>query len=419
AVPTPPIIFDGNNNPIIPVMTESLDPDCEGLKIYSFTYTDCAQNTGEWLYTYTIDDNTAPTFTGDLPLDLTVECDTLPEIDDVMAIDNCGGDVVVSFEEQIIVSGVGCSQNYEILRIWTAMDCAGNEDNYSQIITVIDTTPPTIIDAPDGVINVVCTEIPSPAEIVAVDNCSSEVNVLFEEQVLDPDSEGNYQIIRAWVFTDECGNDSSFAQTINVQTVDVVISANTVICVDDLPYDFLNLLSSEDPTDGVWIDDDSTGAVSGSVFDPAIAGLGVFNFTYTSSSASGLECNFTQSFTMTVDDSCVTLPCSTDDIAISRVLTPNGDGYNDAFEISGLETCGFTYDVIIFNRWGAMVYQSENYQNNWTGYNAEGGMTIGSSTTLPTGTYYYVVKVFGDDGSSGIDSGGFEPITGYIYLGAE
>mgnify|MGYP006121918587 CR=1 FL=1 len=117
-----------------------------------------------------------------------------------------------------------------------------------------------------------------------------------------------------------------------------------------------------------------------------------------------------------VDNSCVVLPCSTDDLSISRAVTPNGDGFNDAFEILGLdEFCGYSYDVVIFNRWGAIVYEAMDYRNTWSGYNENGGMTIGSSTILPTGTYYYVVKVIADglDGNSAI-----KPITGYIYLGS-
>ncbi|PWH81348.1 hypothetical protein DIS18_14880, partial [Algibacter marinivivus] len=58
--PTPPTIVDANGDDVIPVMTENADPACEGDKIYTFTYTDCAGNTGVWVYTYTIDVVTNP-----------------------------------------------------------------------------------------------------------------------------------------------------------------------------------------------------------------------------------------------------------------------------------------------------------------------------------------------------------------------
>jgi gliding motility-associated-like protein len=90
------------------------------------------------------------------------------------------------------------------------------------------------------------------------------------------------------------------------------------------------------------------------------------------------------------------------------VVTANNDGVNDFFSISEIAECGFTADVSIFNRWGKRVYYSKNYQNNWGGYHDGSGPTMGSNDKLPTGTYYYVVKIVGS---------GYKPITGYIYLG--
>jgi len=63
----------------------------------------------------------------------------------------------------------------------------------------------------------------------------------------------------------------------------------------------------------------------------------------------------------------------------------------------------------IFNRWGKIVYESNNYLNNWRGRHDGSGMQIGSNNELPTGTYYYIVTVSGGSG--------FKPMTGYIYLG--
>jgi len=106
---------------------------------------------------------------------------------------------------------------------------------------------------------------------------------------------------------------------------------------------------------------------------------------------------------------CVFLSCeSPDSIEISKVVTANNDGINDTFMVSDVESCGFTAAVMIFNRWGKMVYQSDSYHNNWRGYNEEGGSTIGSAGLLPTGTYYYIVNIVGS---------GYKPRTGYIYLG--
>ncbi|MGE7774814.1 Calx-beta domain-containing protein [Chitinophaga sp. NPDC101104] len=68
------------------------------------------------------------------------------------------------------------------------------------------------------------------------------------------------------------------------------------------------------------------------------------------------------------------------DLFIPNVITPNGDGKNEKFIIGGLEKFpGST--LLIFNRWGAQVYQSRDYHNDWTG------------SGLSQGTYFYILEV--------------------------
>lgn len=69
-----------------------------------------------------------------------------------------------------------------------------------------------------------------------------------------------------------------------------------------------------------------------------------------------------------------------DDIMIPNVITPNGDGKNDKFIITGILRYPNS-SLFIYNRWGNMVYQSKNYQNEWTG------------DSLNEGTYYYILKL--------------------------
>jgi gliding motility-associated-like protein len=52
-----------------------------------------------------------------------------------------------------------------------------------------------------------------------------------------------------------------------------------------------------------------------------------------------------------------------------NVFTPNSDGINDFFEIKNLPE---NTEVIILNRWGNIVFSSENYQNNWDGKDNSG-----------------------------------------------
>lgn len=83
------------------------------------------------------------------------------------------------------------------------------------------------------------------------------------------------------------------------------------------------------------------------------------------------------------------------------IITPNGDGINDAFVIPCLldQTAFSSSQVIIFNRWGDEVFKSGTpYRNDWQGtYSGE---------NLPDGTYFYIIN-YGD---------GREPANGFVLI---
>lgn len=58
-------------------------------------------------------------------------------------------------------------------------------------------------------------------------------------------------------------------------------------------------------------------------------------------------------------------------VEISNLITPNGDDKNDTFENPYKTSNPFQFEV--YNRWGALVYSDQNYQNNW-GNTAEPGL---------------------------------------------
>ncbi len=84
----------------------------------------------------------------------------------------------------------------------------------------------------------------------------------------------------------------------------------------------------------------------------------------------------------------VTLSIETDECIIPTVITPNGDGMNDTWEISCIKNSP-NNEVVILNRWGDEVYQAAPYNNDWQGtYNNE---------ELPDGTYFYIFKTTAND----------------------
>ncbi|MCH2021774.1 MAG: gliding motility-associated C-terminal domain-containing protein, partial [Saprospiraceae bacterium] len=77
---------------------------------------------------------------------------------------------------------------------------------------------------------------------------------------------------------------------------------------------------------------------------------------------------------------------------IPNIFTPNGDGVNDVFEIPCLYNTQGT-SLLVFNRWGDMVYETDNYQNQWDGTH--------NGNHLPDGTYFYIIKIGTDEKSQG------------------
>lgn len=70
---------------------------------------------------------------------------------------------------------------------------------------------------------------------------------------------------------------------------------------------------------------------------------------------------------------------------IPNAITPNDDSYNDAFIIPNIEL--YISDLAVYDRWGIRVFSAMNYQNNWK------GTYENSSIKLPSGTYYYTIRL--------------------------
>lgn len=68
-----------------------------------------------------------------------------------------------------------------------------------------------------------------------------------------------------------------------------------------------------------------------------------------------------------------------DELDIPNVITANNDNVNDNFEIAGLKP---NTQVIILNRWGEVVFTSDNYLNDWGGKDVSGQL-------LKDGVYTY------------------------------
>ena len=99
----------------------------------------------------------------------------------------------------------------------------------------------------------------------------------------------------------------------------------------------------------------------------------------------------------------VVIHANKQDIFAPVGFSPNGDGINDFLEFEGLEN-KTSYQLHIFNRWGAKVFETEAPNQIWDGKaNVSSLVTIGED--LPDGTYYYIIEVEGES-----------KITGFVEL---
>ncbi|MDQ3535671.1 MAG: gliding motility-associated C-terminal domain-containing protein [Bacteroidota bacterium] len=77
------------------------------------------------------------------------------------------------------------------------------------------------------------------------------------------------------------------------------------------------------------------------------------------------------------------------DFEIPNGFTPNGDGRNDLWEIKNLNLLYPDCEVMVFNRWGSMLFYSKGYSTPWNG--SRNGQPV------PAATYYYIIKINGKE----------------------
>ena len=148
---------------------------------------------------------------------------------------------------------------------------------------------------------------------------------------------------------------------------------NDTICEYYSPMD-LNLLLTGQDTGGIWTDNNATGALSGSIFDPAIAGIGTYSFTYTVYDSCGIADN--ETITVMVD------ACLLIDENDSRVqVYPNPSDGIINIDLEGLET--ELNRITIQNSIGQTVYTVDNTDRKQLSVDI---------SHLPTGLYFLTIE---------------------------
>lgn len=186
-------------------------------------------------------------------------------------------------------------------------------------------------------------------------------------------SAGIYSITLKAVTTEGCTSTSSIPNLVKSypQPVAEFAWSPTIGVIQDPHINFTNQTTPVNtPFTYSWSFGD--GSVIDNTIDPVhiFSALGDYIITLISKSDKGC-----------VDTAIHTVKIINDILIFPNIITPNGDSYNDKFEIGGLLDGGYPEsELMIFNRWGKKVFSKNNYQNDFDG---EG---------LSDGVYFYIFK---------------------------
>ena len=222
------------------VSTQSVDASLLAHYNYTITRTwevrDVAGNATQHDQVITVSDTTSPVFTQ--PGDTAISCDAsaIPANTGTIAAadmsDNCAPDANLTVTSsdvstQSVDASLLAHYNYTITRTWEVRDVAGNATQHDQVITVSDTTSPVFtVPQNDTICSINCAYNALPAitgDISAADmadNCAPDANLTLTysddpTNLMSCDTVG--YIIRNWVLTDVCGNNSNKSQIIWVE----------------------------------------------------------------------------------------------------------------------------------------------------------------------------------------------------------
>ncbi len=298
---------------------------------------------------------------------------------------------------------------------WTVVDGSGNTSTATQFVNVVDNILPTI----------------NVNDITVVINDNGSTTITFSD--VDNGTTDNCGIASMTLsqYTFGCSNigDNNITVTVtdnngNVATTTILVTV--VTSGTDTDNDgTLNACDSDDDGDGindldevvgdtdgdgipnsVDADDDGDGISTIIEGTDDIDGDGISNYLDSDSDGDGISDDFEWDFGGLGEPG---QDCDNDGVydfldtdlcgpVIPEAFTPNGNGFNDNFVIPGIE--GYTTrSVSIYSRYGTLVYETSEYNNDWD------GTLLNTSTQVPDGTYYYIFT---------FDNG--VVVNGYVYI---
>lgn len=165
--------------------------------------------------------------------------------------------------------------------------------------------------------------------------------------------------------------------------------------------EFINIITITEPDsmmiEGLVTNESTAGAADGTIVLTIEGGAAPYNFLWDdgtiaqnrSNLISGRYdvtvtdmngCTVTETFNFNTQEGGAGFEVIADD-----VFTPNNDNMNDTWRVIGIENFP-NNELLVYNRWGQLVYSTEGYANDWRGRNNDG-------EDLQTGAYWYIFQL--------------------------
>ncbi|OHT43171.1 choice-of-anchor L domain-containing protein [Flavobacterium tructae] len=378
-----------------------------------WTTSDCSGNTISYTQIITVRDTTPPT--GTAPVNV-ANLQTIADIpvgnpsDITNAVDNCSSTVNITVSDANN-GGSGCDGSpYILTRTYTLTDCAGNKTLLTQTFTVENK-----VSVSGVATNVNCSNgrtgsiqvTSSPGSTVIIKNEKNET-------VGNTNLPAGTYTLTATSSVNKGNQACTATATVTITaTPNETTTVSSLACNDDSTIiNLLSLLPENTPTNGIWVDNSNTNSIQGNNFNPLGLAIGNYTFEYKIPDAS---CPRSIVLNMAINDDCKVLACGS--IVVHNAFSPNGDGINDVFTIDSIgdTTCYPENDVEIYNRWGVLVFETHNYNNQTNAFDgiSRGRTTVKQSDGLPTGTYFYIINYKSLDGNNVLQNNKKD---GYLYL---
>ena len=344
----------------------------------TWTAEDPSGNITSAVQTITVVDDTAPVITAP-PVTLECGSDTSTAATGIASVaDTCGG-TILSYSDSFTAD---CGNTEVITRTWEAEDACGNTATVDQIITIKDTTEPSLTIPADVTLEYPADTTPGSTGTATADDACGTVTISFQDATVP--GCGNTEILtRTWTAKDACGNTTTGVQTITV--VDTTAPELTVPA--DVTVEADGELTGVDS--GQATATDAVGPVTVSS-DPPVPGqfpLGTTEVTWTATDGAGNQTTGTQ--LVTVADT--TAP----ELTVPAEVTVEAEGELTVVD-SGQATAADAVGPVTVTSDAPAEFPLGTTTVTWTATDGAGNQTTGTQLVTVVDTTAPVLEVPAD-----------------------